>query len=116
MYNTSTDENTITEADYTFCEPPLSMDADYYGIRLKTGPWANVIFSFGKVQIVEEGDTASINFDYKIESGPPDLSKDPDFGDYAGKILHHVIEESLKRQIENDSKLPNDGTTEPDNQ
>jgi hypothetical protein len=100
MYN-------ISSEDYTFCE---ALSEDHYAVRIKTGKFENVIFTFGKIQVVEKEDKAFVNFTYKIESNEHEhLNKDSEFGDYIGEILHHILEDSLNDAI---AKHSNDNTKE----
>lgn len=115
MYNTAIDDNAITEADYTFCEPPLGHDSEVYGVRLKTGKYENTIFTFGSIKIVEMPDgSAKLHFNYKVEEGKADIEDDPAFGDYISRVLHHIIETSVQEQ--NESGLSNDSTEKPNNE
>jgi len=86
--------NNITESDYTFVESNLS---DFYGVKLKTGEWKDVVITYGKVTIKEnkEAAIATLAFSYQInESGkfqPDQLEADENFKNYLGDILSHII-------------------------
>ena len=91
MYN-------IDNADYSFVE---SDNVEFYGIKLLTGKWKDVLYIYGKVSVREspELDQATISFTYNIqESGSfeeDDLINDPKFKDYIGAVLQHVMEDNL---------------------
>ena len=91
MYN-------ITESDYSFVE---SNNVEFYGVRLLSGKWRNVVYIYWKVSIKEspELDQATISFTYSVqEEGnfeEDDLINDPEFKNYIGAILQHIMEANL---------------------
>ena len=97
MYN-------ITEADYKFVE---SEEVEFYGVKLLSGKWRNVIYIYGKVSIKEspELDIATLGFTYNIQDPAnfeeDDLINDTKFKDYLGAILQHIMEDSLAHAEEN---------------
>ena len=97
MYN-------IAASDYKFVE---SEQVDFYGIRLLTGKWKDVLYIYGKVSIKEspELDIATLTFTYNIQESaqyePDDLINDPEFKDYIGAVLEHIMEDSLAHAEEN---------------
>ena len=92
----------ITSKDYTLVENDASGEfAEFYGVKLLTGKYKNIIVIYGKVSIVEdkENDEARLAFNYAIQD-PADfdvefLQSDEDFNNYLGAILQYVIEDSL---------------------
>ena len=99
MYN-------ITETDYKFVE---SEHIEFYGIKLLTGKWKDVLYIYGKVSIKEspELDIATLGFTYNIqdpgEFEPDDLINDSTFKDYIGAVLEHIMQNSLKESEKNNS-------------
>ena len=97
MYN-------ITTTDYKFVE---SNQVEFYGIRLLTGKWKDVLYIYGKVSIKEspELDLATLTFTYNIQESaqyePDDLINDPEFKDYLGAVLEHIMKNSLNESEEN---------------
>ena len=97
MYN-------IKETDYTYVE---SEGVDFYGVKLLTGKWRNVLYIYGKVSIKESPklDLATLGFTYNIQESAEyeadDLINDPEFKDYLGAVLQHIIEDSLSEGEEN---------------
>ncbi len=91
MYN-------ITESDYSFVE---SNNVEFYGVRLLSGKWRNVVYIYGKVSIKEspELDIATLGFTYNIQDPAnfeeDDLINDTEFKDYLGAILQHIMEANL---------------------
>ncbi len=117
----------ITGTDYKFVE---SNEVEFYGIKLLTGQWKDVIYIYGKVKITEqpELDLATLGFTYNIqESGEfeaDDLINDPKFKDYLGAVLQHIMENSLAESEKNKEGIIGIGSrksntnshTEPSNQ
>jgi len=93
MYN-------IDNADYSFVE---SDNVEFYGIKLLTGKWKNVLYVYGKVSVREspELDQATISFTYNIQEASnfeeDDLINDPEFKNYIGEVLQHIMEDNLGR-------------------
>jgi hypothetical protein len=96
----------ISENDYTFVESNLS---DFYGVKLKSGEWKDVVITYGKVTIKEnkEAAIATLAFSYQInESGkfqPDQLEADENFKNYLGDILSHII--NSKDDLEGSSQV-----------
>jgi len=89
----------ITSNDYQLVESP---NIEFYGVKLLTGKWKNVVYIYGKVSIKEspELDLATLAFTYDIqESGQfeeSELIGDIDFRNYIGGVLQNIMEESLE--------------------
>jgi Tfp pilus tip-associated adhesin PilY1 len=83
---------------YVFVEKPSS---DFYSVKLLTGQWAGVIYTYGTVNIREdkENDVVVLQFQYKIEEKPEefnsnDLMENSSFKNYIGSILSCILEEN----------------------
>ena len=94
----------ISNTDYTLVENPGGELAEFYGVRIKTGKWADVIVVYGAVSIKENEDktNAKLSFNYNIQD-PADhdyeyLQKDVDFNNYLGALLQHIIMDSLENK------------------
>mgnify|MGYP006198695109 CR=1 FL=1 len=91
-------ESIITNADYQLVE---SNDIEFYGVKLLTGKWKDVLYIYGKVSIKEspELDIATLAFTYDIQEAgqfeESELIGDIDFRNYIGGILQNIMEESL---------------------
>ena len=85
----------ITKNDYNFVEKP---ESNFYGVKLKSGKWKDVIVIYGKVSIKESVETgyATLSFSYQIEDSgkfqPDQLENNEKFKNYLGDILTHIIE------------------------
>ena len=96
----------IVTSDYKFVE---SNQVEFYGIRLLTGKWKDVLYIYGKVSIKEsaELDIATLTFTYNIQESaefePDDLINDPEFKDYIGAVLEHIMKNSLDESEKNKS-------------
>lgn len=68
----------------------------YYFIELTEGDFKGIIYSFGGVELVEEGDHARLKFDYEIEDKEDYPNIDAkQFEQQIGDILVDMIEEGL---------------------
>ena len=93
-----------------FVERPTS---DFYSLRIIDGPYRDVIYTYGKVQVVEdkENDTARLKFDFKLDEVPEHIDKenleiDGTFKNFMGDILVELLEE---KRLHND-ELTNGNT------
>ena len=90
----------ITSNDYQLVESP---NVEFYGVKLLTGKWKNVVYIYGKVSIKEspELDLATLAFTYDIQEAgqfeEDELIGDIDFRNYIGGILQNIMEESLEK-------------------
>ena len=110
----------MTSDDYTFMENPMS---ENWAVRIKTGAWADVVYTYGKIGIVESSskEEATLQFNYKIlEAGDFEenvLQYDTDFNNHVGDILSHILQESLEhnefRIGEDERTDANNGSKEP---
>ena len=100
------DPDNLDSQDYKFVE---SNQVEFYGIRLLTGKWKDVLYIYGKVSIKEsaELDIATLTFTYNIQESaefePDDLINDPEFKDYIGAVLEHIMKNSLEESEKNNS-------------
>lgn len=95
--------------DYIFVENDLH--SDQYSIKLLSGRWAGVIYTYGRTRLTEdkEADVLKVSFVYKIESTPEGLLKeslddDSDFKNYIGDVLNHLLSQSEFKIGNNDAK------------
>lgn len=83
--------------DYIVVEKPSS---DFYSIKILTGEYAGVIYTYGAVSFDEEcddEDAPTLSFDFKVESGLTDvvLETDETFCTLIGDVLVDIIEQNL---------------------
>ena len=97
-----------------FVEKP---DSELYSIKIKVGPYKDVVYTYGKVDISEdpENDRANVNFDWRLEEFPKHLTKkeieeSEEFQNYIGNILTTLIEEKVKndKSANTDTQKSND--------
>lgn len=66
-------------------------------IKLIDGPYAGIMYRYGRVELIEEDDQLRIKFEYELDTG---AKMDNDFIQYIGPILTELIEEGvLKNSI-----------------
>lgn len=58
-------------------------------IELLEGPYEGIIYKYGRVQLVEEGETLRLKFEYELADG---TRLDDQFVQYIGPILVELIE------------------------
>lgn len=63
-------------------------------IKLNDGPYAGIVYRYGRVQFVEEGEFLRIKFVYELQDG---TTKDQEFADYIGPILVELIDQGLMK-------------------
>jgi methylaspartate ammonia-lyase len=84
----------ISENDYKIVESNLS---DFYGVKVTSGTWQNVIVIYGKVSIKESPETgyATLGFTYQVQNSgtfqKDQLESSDDFKNHLGDILKHII-------------------------
>jgi len=84
--------------DYVLVEKASS---EFYSIKLLTGNWAGVIYTYGTVSIKEDktNDVATLSFQFKIEECPKGIDSDSlmeneSFKNYIGDILSSILEQN----------------------
>lgn len=109
----------LTEGvDYVYVEHDA---ADFYSIRLKSGPFAGVIYTYGKVSIKEEKGQARLGFIFKVEDtldcdySKAELETSADFKNYIGDVLAAILSTSEFQIGNNNGVEPaNDNSEESD--
>lgn len=61
-------------------------------IELTEGRYAGIMYTYGKVSLIEEDDALRVSFDYTLADGS---KLDNDFVQYIGPILIELIEDGL---------------------
>lgn len=88
----------ISIEDYTFVDNNVN---EMWAIRLNS-KWPGLVYCYGKVtaQLLDD-DTgnASLKFQYQIldedQYDKDELAKDPEFNDYLGDVLSHIIQDAF---------------------
>lgn len=94
------------------------LDSDFTSIKVLQNPYKGVIYTYGKVKIIEPDNTegtAKLSFDYLVEEVPPilgktkeEIEKEDQFKQYIGDILVQVFEEEVAR----DERHTDDNSTD----
>lgn len=95
------------DTDITFCE---RLDSDVTAIKIKTGKYKDVVFTYGKISVNEnkELDTCTLKYDYQVQDPIPenvneDIDKDKEFQNYIGDILMTLIDEKVNDKSTKDN-------------
>ena len=79
------------------------LDEDYNGkqlIKLTSNDYSGIIYTYGKVNLIEEDDLLRIQFEYDIHENPIGELDKQSFMDHIGRILTELINEQiLKNQV-----------------
>lgn len=74
------------------------LDEDYNGnqlIKLTCNPYSGIIYTYGRVRLVEEDELLRVQFEYDIQENPVGILEREKFRDYIGDILVELLEENL---------------------
>jgi len=84
--------------DYVFLE---NTESNLCSIKLLTGKYAGVVYTYGRVSIVEDksADRARLQFQFEVKICPNNfnkrhLSEDKLFMNYIGDLLSHILEKN----------------------
>lgn len=88
----------ITSNSYSFVESATS--GEEWHVKINEGDYKGVVYRYGKIQIAELEEEASLKFQYMIVDLPENLDEDElksdvEFMNQLGDILTHIIEDSL---------------------
>lgn len=61
-------------------------------VKLNEGPYAGIIYKYGRVQLIEEDFWLRVQFEYELQDGS---QLDDEFVQYIGPILSELINEGL---------------------
>jgi len=76
--------------NYTYMENPKS---DLTGFRITDGVYKDVVYTYGKVQPVEENDKLRLKFEYNVVENPSGVeTEDKNFINVIGDILTIEVE------------------------
>jgi hypothetical protein len=74
------------------------LDEDYNGnqlIKLTCNPYSGIIYTYGRVRLVEEDELLRVQFEYDIQENPVGILEREKFRNYIGDILVELLEENL---------------------
>jgi hypothetical protein len=89
----------ITNKTYSFVENDFS--DDNWHVKINEGVYKDIVYKYGKIQVKEKGEEATLAFQFKIVDLPEhldegDLNSSVEFMETLGDILTHIIEDSLE--------------------
>ena len=91
--------------NYTYMENPKS---DLTGFRITDGVYKDVVYTYGKVQPVEENDKLRLKFEYNVVENPSGVdTEDKNFINVIGDILTIEVEKdgnSRENRTDSDKK------------
>lgn len=61
-------------------------------VELLEGPYEGIIYKYGRVELVEDGDSLRVRFEYELADGK---RLDNNFVQYIGPILTELIEQGV---------------------
>ena len=88
-----------TSDSYSFVENDFSDDS--WHVKINEGDYKDVVYKYGKIQVIEKGEEATLSFQFKVVDLPEhlneeELNSDVEFMNNLGDILSHIIEDSLE--------------------
>jgi hypothetical protein len=103
--------------DYVFVEHST---ANFYSIKIKSGKFEGVIYTYGKVSFAEDksNDNLKVSFDFRIEDVNESrhtlsfLENDDEFKNYIGDILSSILEQEFHIGKIDEPESDNDNTEE----
>ncbi len=79
-------------------KPYELLDEDYTGnqlIKLTSNEYSGIIYTYGRVRLLEEDDVLRVQFEYDIHENPVGFVDRDKFKNYIGDILIDLLEENL---------------------
>lgn len=76
------------------------LEEEYNGsnlIKLTSGTFSGIIYSYGRVAFIEEGDQLRINFEYNVHNAAEDSIDKETFKQVIGDVLHELILEKVAK-------------------
>ena len=72
----------------------VNIGQNFQGVRILRGPFADVLYSYGKISVTEIGGQAKLSFDYLIlePTDSTDLVDNTDFVQQMGDILTVIVD------------------------
>ena len=74
------------------------LDEDYNGnqlIKLTCNPYSGIIYTYGRVRLLEEDEQLRIQFEYDIHENPVGIIEREKFKNHIGDILVDLLDENL---------------------
>ena len=74
------------------------LDEDFDGnqlIKLTSSEYSGIIYTYGRVRLLEEDDQLRVHFEYDIQENPVGVLEPSKFRNHIGDILIELLEENL---------------------
>ena len=74
------------------------LDEDYDGnqlIKLTSSEYSGIIYTYGRVRLLEEDDQLRVQFEYDVHENPVGVLDPAKFRNHIGDILIDLLEENL---------------------
>jgi hypothetical protein len=74
------------------------LDEDHVGnqlIKLTSNDYSGIIYTFGRVRLLEEDDQLRVQFEYDVQENPVGVLDPSKFRNHIGDILIDLLEENL---------------------
>ena len=74
------------------------LDEDFDGnqlIKLTSSEYSGIIYTYGRVRLLEEDDQLRVQFEYDIQENPVGVLEPSKFRNHRGDILIELLEENL---------------------
>jgi hypothetical protein len=82
---------------YEFLEDPISDVTQTCPIKIKTGPYQDIVFKFGKISLEENGEDLSVTMEIDILEAPEDFNKEEQhFTNTVGEIFTNIVESGIE--------------------
>jgi hypothetical protein len=65
-------------------------------IRITEGKYEGLVYRYGKIGFIEEGEVLRCNFTYDVLENPKDITEDQELVDFLGEIVIDVLEDEMK--------------------
>jgi hypothetical protein len=95
----------IEGVDYCYIFP--DNDKESVHVKLLSGQYEGVVYKYGRVGVMEENDTAYLQFNYDVIESPIEgIDADENFKNAIGDLLKQL----MMRQLNNEGSIDEDGT------
>jgi hypothetical protein len=86
-----------SEIKYEFLEDPVSDVTQTCPIKIKSGPYQDIIFKFGKINLQENGEDLNVTMEIDIIDAPENFNKeDQTFTNTVGEIFTNIVESGIE--------------------
>lgn len=94
---------------YEFLEDPTSDVTQTCPIKIKSGPYQDIVFKFGKISLQEKGEDLSVTMEIDIIEAPEDFNKEEQhFTNTVGEIFTNIVENGIEAKTLDSVDLEDD--------